>query len=547
MTARQALRVTGAALLLAVGAGGLWLTVDRLPGMVAGPAVAQQAPTPTRQPLYYRDPSGGPDFSPMPKKDSQGRDYVPVYDETEQAPSTPAPASAPAALAPATPAGQPLYYQDPSGRPEYSAGPRITADGRDFVAVYEDPGASSRALAPASAPAPAPPGGRGRILYYRHPMGLPDTSPVPKKDSMGMDYIPVYEDEANQPAGAVTVSPERVQMLGVRTEAVTERAMTRAIRAVGTIAVDERRLAVVAPRFEGWIQRLLVSETGQPVRRGQPLFEVYSPELAAAEQEYVIARQAEGAMAHADPAMRSGTANIAAAALARLRNFDLPAEEVARLRRTGRVGNALTLTSPMDGVVLEKTALQGMRFAPGDTLYRIADLSTVWLLADVFEQDLGLVGPGQEASIAMTAYPDRRFSGKVTFVYPTLNAATRTARVRIEIPNPEQLLKPDMYATVEIAAPLGSAPVVAVPDSALLDSGTRQVVLVERAPGRYEPRVVAPGRRADGQVEIRQGIRAGEKVVVGANFLIDAESNLRAALQSFAPPPPPAPGQEQPR
>ncbi|WP_149536688.1 efflux RND transporter periplasmic adaptor subunit [Siccirubricoccus phaeus] len=533
MTARQALRAIGAAFVLATGAGGLWLAADRLPGLVARDAVAQQAPSPGRQPLYYRDPSGGPDFSPTPKKNAQGRDYVPVYDEAEQAPPAPVPA-------PAAPARQPLYYQDPSGRPEYSATPTKAADGRDFVPVYEDPGAPSQS----AAPAPASPGGRGRILYYRNPMGLPDTSPVPKKDSMGMDYVPVYEDEANQPAGTVTVSPERVQMLGVRTEVAAERAMTRSIRAVGTIAVDERRLAVVAPRFEGWIQRLLVNETGQPVRRGQPLFEVYSPELAAAEQEYVIARQAEGAMAHADPAMRGGAAGIAAAALARLRNFDLPAEEVARLRRTGRVGSTLTLTSPMDGVVLEKTALQGMRFAPGDTLYRIADLSTVWLLADVFEQDLGLVRPGQEASIAMTAYPDRRFAGKVTFVYPTLNAATRTARVRVEIPNPDQLLKPDMYATVEIAAPLGTAPVVAVPDSAVLDSGTRQVVLVERAPGRYEPRAVQTGRRADGQVEIRQGIRAGEKVVVGANFLIDAESNLRAALQSFAAP---APGQEQPR
>jgi Cu(I)/Ag(I) efflux system membrane fusion protein len=252
-------------------------------------------------------------------------------------------------------------------------------------------------------------------------------------------------------------------------------------------------------------------------------------------------------MAHADPAMRSGTAGIAAAALARLRNFDLPADEVARLRRTGAVGRTLTLTSPMDGVVLEKAALQGMRFAPGETLYRIADLSTVWLLADVFEQDLGLVGPGQEASIALTAYPDRRFTGKVTFVYPTLNAATRTAKVRVEIPNPEQLLKPDMYATVEIAALLGSTPVVAVPDSAVLDSGTRQVVLVERAPGRFEPRTVATGRRADGQVEIRSGVAAGEKIVVGANFLIDAESNLRTALQSFAAPPAPASGQVQPR
>lgn len=491
MTERRAFRATGIIALLTAIAGGLWVAADRLPGMVAGPAEAQQAPSPARQPLYYQDPDGGP---------------------------------------------------------EYSATPRTTAEGREFVPVYEDTGAPTPPMAPMSAPARASSGGRGRILYYRNPMGLPDTSPVPRKDSMGMDYIPVYEDEANQPAGTVIVSPERVQMLGVRTEVATERAMTRSIRAVGTVAVDESRLAVVAPRFEGWIQRLLVNQTGQPVRRGQPLFEVYSPELAAAEQEYVIARQAEGAMAHADPAARGSTASIAAAALARLRNFDLPAEEVARLRRTGAVSRTLTLASPMDGVVLEKAALQGMRFAPGETLYRIADLSAVWLLADIFEQDLGLVGPGQEASITMTAYPDRRFTGTVTFVYPTLNATTRTGRVRIEIPNPEQLLRPEMYATVEIAARLGSAPVVAVPDSAVLDSGTRQAVLVERAPGRYEPRAVAVGRRANGHVEIRSGVAAGEKVVVGANFLIDAESNLRAALQSFAAPPQaPTTGQEPPR
>jgi Cu(I)/Ag(I) efflux system membrane fusion protein len=536
VTAGRILRVV-ALVVVAVGAAGHWLAGRD--SLVRGPGAAVAQPSAGRQPLYYRDPAGGPDFSPTPKKDAQGRDYVPVYEEEEQAPPAPVAVQAPAPAAPGRP---PLYYQDPSGKPAYSATPRKTT-GRDFVPVYDDAGAPPQ---PTAAPTPSSPGGRGRILYYRNPMGLPDTSPVPKKDSMGMDYIPVYEDEANRPAGTVTVSPERVQMLGVRIEAATERAMTRSIRAVGTIAVDEKRLAVVAPRFEGWIQRLLVNETGQPVRRGQPLFDLYSPELAAAEQEYVIARQVEGAMAHADPAMRGGTAGIAAAALARLRNFDLPAEEVARLKRTGAVGRTLTLTAPMDGVVLEKAALQGMRFAPGEVLYRIADLSTIWLLTDVFEQDLGLVRPGQDTRINLTAYPDRQFEGKVTFVYPTLNAATRTARVRIEIPNPDQLLKPDMYATVEIAASMGTAPMVMVPDSAVLDSGTRQAVLVERSPGRYEPRTVAVGRRADGYAEIRSGVTAGEKVVVGANFLIDAESNLRAALQAFAPPPP-APGQEAPR
>lgn len=549
MNARRMWPAGVALLAVVAGAAGYWLAVRPPMMMGAGDAQARPAeaqPAPARQPLYYRDPSGGADFSATPKKDAQGRDYLPVHEEGEPAAPSAAASTPPGRVRPAE---APLYYQDPEGRPAYSATPRKTADGRDFVPVYEDPGAAPTTSA--AAPSAAPARGRGRILYYRNPMGLPDTSPVPKKDSMGMDYLPVYEDEANQPAGTVTVSPERVQMLGVRTEAAAERAITRAIRAVGTMAVDERRLAVVAPRFEGWIQTLLVNETGQPVRRGQPLFEVYSPELVAAEQEYVIAREAERSLAHADHAVRRGTAGIADAALSRLRNFDLPPDEIARLRRTGTVNRGLRLTSPADGVVLEKNAVQGMRFAPGDTLYRIADLSTVWLLADVFEQDLGLVRPGQDARISLTAYPDRQFEGKVTFVYPTLNAATRTARVRIEIPNPDQLLKPDMYATVEIAAPMGAAPMVVVPDSAVLDSGTRQVVLVERSAGRYEPRTVAVGRRADGYAEIRSGVTAGEKVVVGANFLIDAESNLRAALQAFAPPPPasapPAPGQEAPR
>ena len=405
----------------------------------------------------------------------------------------------------------PLYYQDPTGAPFYASGPKKTPDGRDYVPVFADQ----------AAPGPAPAGNR-RILYYRNPMGLADTSPVPKKDAMGMDYVPVYESEANEPTGTVTVSPERVQMLGVRTEVAAERSMTRSIRAVGTIAVNERRIAVVAPRFEGWIEKLLVNTTGQPVRRGQPLFEVYSPELALAEQEYVLARQA--------------SPSLADTTLTRLGNLGLSADEIARLKRSGVVNRALTLGSPIDGVVLEKAALDGLHFASGDTLYRIADLSTVWLLADVFEQDLALVQPGEEAKLSLTAYPDKAFAGKVTFVYPTIAETTRTAKVRIEIPNPDALLKPGMYANVEIAAPVGSAPVLAVQDSAVLDSGTRRIVLVERGAGRYEPRPVTIGRQADGYVEIRDGLKAGEKVVVGANFLIDAESNLRAALQAFTPP-----------
>jgi len=413
----------------------------------------------------------------------------------------------------------PLYYQDPSGKPFYSATPKKDAQGRAFVPVYSD--------APATAqPDQRQAGGKDKILFYRNPMGLPDTSPVPKKDSMGMDYIPVYQGDAAE-AGIVKIAPGRIQQLGVRTEAASTRTITRSIRAVGTVALDERRIAVVAPRFEGWITKLLVNTTGQPVRKGEPLAEVYGPDLLLAQQEYRIARDATGRVDEGDMMVRRNTNTIADAALARFRNWGIsPA-----LGKDGR----LALTAPIDGIVMEKQAVDGLHFAAGDMLYRIADLSTVWVLADVFEQDLGSVRPGQDAKITVTAYPDRAFSGKVAFIYPAINKETRTAKVRVELPNPDLALKTDMYATAEITAPAGPS-VVTVPDSAVLDSGARQVALVERGEGRFEPRPVKVGQRGGGYAEIREGVSVGEKVVVGANFLIDAESNLRSALQAFTAP-----------
>ena len=420
--------------------------------------------------------------------------------------------------------GTPLYYQDPSGKPFYSATPKKDAQGRDYVPVYSD-------APPTAQPAQQQAGGKGKVLYYRNPMGLPDTSQTPKKDSMGMDYIPVYEGDAAD-AGIVKIAPGRIQQLGVRTEAASTRTITRSIRAVGAVALDERRIAVVAPRFEGWITKLLINTTGQPVKKGEPLAEVYGPDLVLAQQEYRIARDDAGKVDEGDVMVHRNTNAIADAALARFRNWGIsPA-----LGKDGR----LALTAPIDGVVMEKQAVDGLHFAAGDMLYRIADLSTVWVLADVFEQDLGSVRPGEDAKITVTAYPDRAFSGKVAFIYPAINKETRTAKVRVELPNPDLALKTDMYATAEIASPAGSS-VVTVPDSAVLDSGTRQVVLVERGEGRFEPRPVKLGQKAGGYAEVREGIAAGEKVVVGANFLIDAESNLRSALQAFTAPPASAP------
>jgi Cu(I)/Ag(I) efflux system membrane fusion protein len=429
----------------------------------------------------------------------------------------------------------PLYFQDPSGKPDYSPTPKKDTEGSDYVPVYDEP-VTAPPSTPASPSTGAPRGDR-KILYYRNPMGLPDTSPVPKKDSMGMDYIPVYADEGSGTVpGTVAISPERIQMLGVRTEAASLRPMAHTVRAVGTVAADERRIGVVNPKFEGWIERLLVNTTGQTVRRGEALLEVYSPDLVLAQREYLVARAAAADMAQADAMARDNANAIAAAALSRLKNWDISADQLARLQRTGAATRTLTLSAPIGGIVMEKTALQGLHFGAGDMLYRIVDLSTVWLLADVFEQDLAQIRPGQSATITVQAYPGRVFEGRVAFVYPTVNAQTRTAKVRVEVPNPYLLLKTDMYATVEIAAPLESTAVLAVPDSAVLDTGTRQTVLVDRGGGRFEPRAVKLGARAGGYVAVLEGLRDGEKVVTGANFLIDAESNLRAALQAFTAP-----------
>jgi membrane fusion protein, copper/silver efflux system len=415
-----------------------------------------------------------------------------------------------------------LFYRAPMG-PETSTVPKKDGMGMDYLPVCEEPAPTQATAAPPPLephPAPIASARQRRILMYRAPMSA-DTSPVPKKDQMGMDYVPVYEGDAESD-GTVTVSPERVQMLGVRTEAAREQVLSRSIRAVGTLAADERRIAVVAPRFEGWIQELYVNATGQPVKRGEPLFSFYSPEAAAAEREYLVARQVSG--------------SVAEAAKAKLRNLGISTEQIERLARSGRVADVLTLPVPMDGVVMEKMALQGARFTAGETLYRIADLSNLWALAEIFEQDLVAVRPGESAELRLTAYPGRTFAGTVAFIYPTVNATTRTAKVRIELANTDGLLKPEMYATVVIGTGSGGKAVVTVPDSAVLDDGATQVVFVERGMGRYQPRRITTGRHGDGAVEVTSGIAAGDKVVVAANFLIDSESNLRSALQRFATP-----------
>src|SRR5512145_1198767 len=256
-------------------------------------------------------------------------------------------------------------------------------------------------------------------LYYRNPMGLPDTSPVPKKDAMGMDYVAVYEGDA-EPGTQLSISLDKVQKLGVKSEAAALRELERTLRVTGRIEIDERRTYTIAPRFEGWVERLYVNATGQPVSKGQPLFDVYSPELVAAQREHALAVQGLAELQDADDDAKQSMQRLADASAARLKNWDMADVHA------GHGEARITFRAPASGIVLEKKAVQGMRFMPGEMLYQIADLSSVWIIAEVPEQDIGQIRLGSAVQIKVDAYPERLFDGKIDFIYPTLNSATRT-------------------------------------------------------------------------------------------------------------------------
>ncbi len=362
-----------------------------------------------------------------------------------------------------------------------------------------------------------------RIKYYRNPMGLPDTSPMPKKDNMGMDYLPVYDGEDTDDA-SVKFSPGKVQKTGARSEAVEMRTLSVPVRAPGTVQEDERRKSVVALRFEGFIDAVDDVTTGKSVRKGQPLMSVYGPNLSSAAAEYLSAFNARGDGTIPSQALKG--------ARRRLDNLGAPESLIATIERTREVPASITWPAPQDGEIVERNATNGMRAAPGDVLFRIVDHNVVWVMVDVAERDLSLIAVGQKASVRLRAYPDQVFNGEVTLIYPHLMAETRSARLRIELPNPDDVLRPDMYADVEIAT--GKAePVLTVSNSAVIDTGSKQIVLLDKGEGRFEPREVKVGLRGDGRVEIKEGLSEDDKVVVSANFLIDAESNLKAALNNL--------------
>lgn len=419
---------------------------------------AAQGPAAARKVLYWKDPDGKPEFSPVAKKTGDGRDYLPVHDEEEQ----------------------------------QLAGSQTVAPKRD---------------------------GKAKLLYYRNPMGLADTSPSPKKDWMGMDYIAVYEGEA-ETGSTVKVSLDKVQRAGVRTEIAGMRHLVRPLRAPGVAKPDERTLLTVALRADSFIEKLYVNETGRHVQKGEPLFRIYSPDMVKVQVDYRISANASGNRDEKG-------------ALRRLENLQIPEPVLEELKRTREPVISFDWPSPVSGVVMQKKAIEGMMMKAGDEMMRLADLSKIWVIADVAEQDIAQVRVGAKAKITFRAFPNETFEGRVSFVLHELEMATRTAKVRVEVANPDNRIKHEMFADVDINAGDGEPERLAVPLSALIDSGNRQVVLVERGEGRFEPRPVKVGLRGDGYIEITEGLKAGESVVVAANFLIDAESNLKAALSGF--------------
>lgn len=397
--------------------------------------------------------------------------------------------------------------------------------------------------------------GERPVLFYRSPMDPSVTSPVPAKDVMGMDYLPVYADEASRPASSVSglatveTTASGIEIAGVRTAVAKVERLGRPTRTVGLVLPDERRVRHVHTKISGWVETLHVNFTGQLVRRGQPILAIYSPELLASQEEYLRARRSAERFAQSNiPEVREGGEELVASARRRLELFDVPRDFLATLDRTGEAQRAVTLVAPAAGFVTSKQVLEGMEVQPGMELFTLTDLSHVWVEAEFYEGEARLIELGQQASIHLPYEPGHAMTGQVTFIYPTLSPESRTLKVRLEFDNPDGHLKPGMF--VDVTSDLQTAEGVSVPEDAVIDSGLRQVIFVESAPGTFEPREVQVGLRGNGRAVILSGVAEGERVATRANFLLDSESRLRAALaasQATAPSAPtPAPSDAAP-
>ena len=374
-------------------------------------------------------------------------------------------------------------------------------------------------------------------LYYRHPMDPEITSPVPAKGSMGMDYIAVYAgDDQDATAGTVSIDPVTVQNIGVRTALAEQRTLAREINTVGRVDYDEQRIARLHPKTQGWIEELRIGTTGASIDDDEILLSIYSPQLVSSQQEYLLALKNFETLSNSPfEDVRRGANDLVESSLDRLRLFDVPEHQIETLKEKREVMKLLHIHSPAKGIVINVGAREGQFVTPQSELYMIADLSTVWVFVDIFEEELPWVHVGDEAEMRVAGVPGTIFTGKLTYIYPYAESRTRTIKARLEFDNSALLLKPDMFADVTIqASPQENA--VVVPSEAVIRSGLREQVFLVRAPGKFEPREVEVGLSSGGLTEIRSGLEAGDQVVVSAQFLIDSESKLREAAAKMREP-----------
>lgn len=371
-----------------------------------------------------------------------------------------------------------------------------------------------------------------RILYYQSPMDPSYISEKPGKSPMGMDLVPVYEGEET-PEGTVKIDPTTVQNIGVRSEIIAKRVLKRDIRTVGRVTYDEQKVAYINTKVGGWIEKLYVDYEGQEVKKGDPLLEIYSPELVSTQEEYLLALEYHQKLKESNiEEISSRSRTLLESARKRLQYWDVPEVHIRELEQSGEARKTLMIHSPATGVVIHKNVLEGKYTNPGENLYRIADLSNIWVYADVYEYELPWVKAGQDADMTLSYIPGKVFKGKITYVYPYLESKTRTARVRLEFDNPAGELKPDMYADVKInTAP--SEAVVSLPKEAVIHSGERNVIIIDKGKGLFEPRDILVGMETKDFYEVLHGAKEGEHVVTSAQFLIDSESQLNEAINKM--------------
>jgi Cu(I)/Ag(I) efflux system membrane fusion protein len=478
-----------AVLMLALGVGGgYWLAVSKLkPESKQQPDIALPA---AKQPLFYRNPMNPSVTSPVPAKDAMGMDYIPVYADD---------------------------YKDVGGRATHGA-------------VAEESGPQQR-----------------KILFYRNSMNPSVTSPVPAKDTMGMDYVPVYAiDEAatGEPAGSVKIDAVTVQNIGVRTAIAKKSILSHIVRAVGRIGYDEEHIVRLHPKTEGWIETLRVDKTGEKVTANQDLLSIYSPQLVASQQEYILALNNLKVLEKSPiEDIRRGAEELVNSSRERLKLLDVPAHQLHDLTQNHNIKKGLHIHTPVGGIVMQIGAREGQYVTPETELYMIADLSKVWVYADIYEYELPWVKVGDPVDMQLAGVPGRVFNGHLAFIYPYAEAKTRTIKVRLVFDNAELLLKPELFAEVTIYAGK-QVDAVVIPLEAVVRSGAKNQVFVVRGSGKFEPRQITTGLSSNNEIAVLDGLKEGEEVVTSAQFLIDSESKLNEATEKMLEPS--APKQPEP-